>query len=107
MTEPLSPDTQAIIAAVRETKGDVHRQIGAMLDAQKQIQADVSALRDGFPDGDPDSHRRYHESIIEWRELRNQMVRSALMQAAKVGGVGAIGWVAYALWKAFLMELTK
>lgn len=107
MSEPLSPDTQAIIKAVRETKGDVERQIAVMLRAQQRLQADVTALRNGFPGGDPDSHRRYHESVIEWRELRNKMIREALVHAAKIGGIGAIGWVVYALWTALKMEVIK
>lgn len=97
---PLSDDAIAIIKAVRETTSDLEKKIATMQTQQKAILA-------GFPGGDPDSHRRYHESVIEWRELRNQMVRSALLQAAKVGGLGAIGWIAYALWQAFKMELMK
>lgn len=107
MSEPLSQDTRAIIQALRETKGDVERQIAVMITEQRKIQADVAALRDGFPDGDPDSHRRYHESIIEWRELRNRMVREALVKAAQAGAVGGLGWVAYAVWTAAKMEIMK
>ena len=103
----LSPDARAIINALRETKGDVERQISVMLTAQKQLQADVTALRNGFPDGDPDRHRRYHESVMEWRDLRNKMVREALIKAAQVGGLAGIGWVAYALWSALKMEIMK
>ncbi|WP_103035771.1 hypothetical protein [Castellaniella caeni] len=97
---PLSDDAIAIIQAVRETTSDLEAKLAGMQARQEQLFA-------GFPDGDPDSHRRYHESVIEWRELRNQMVKSALMQAAKVGGLGAIGWIAYALWTALKMEITK
>ena len=68
---------------------------------------DVAALRDGFPGGDPESHRRYHESIIEWRELRNRMVKEALIKAAQAGSIGALGWIAYAVWTAFKMEIMK
>lgn len=93
---PLSEDAIAIIKAVRE----VEERITVIQERQARIMQ-------GFPDGDPDSHRRYHESVIEWRELRNQMVKSALIQAAKVGGVGAIGWILYAAWVAFKMELMK
>lgn len=96
----LSEDAIAIIAAVRETTGDLEKQLAA-------VKARQDELFEGFPDGDPESHRRYHESIIEWRELRNKMVKEALIHAAKVGGLGAIGWVAYALWVAFKMEITK
>lgn len=71
------------------------------------LRKEVHDLRRAFPGDDPEGHRRYHESLIEWRELRNNMVRAALIQAAKLGGLGAIGWVAYALWTAFKMELRK
>lgn len=96
----LSDDAIAIIQAVRETTADLERKITAMQSRQDMIIA-------GFPGGDPDSHRRYHESVIEWRELRNRMVREALMHAAKVGGLAAIGWIGYSLWIAFKMEIMK
>lgn len=96
----LSPDTKAIIAAVRETKGDVDRKMNEVID-------EVKELRRGFPDGDPESHRRYHESIIEWRETRNRMVKEALLHAAKVGGLAGACWVLYALWVALKMELMR
>jgi hypothetical protein len=60
-----------------------------------------------FPAGDTDGHRRYHETVIEWRELRNKIVREALINAGKVGGLGAIGWLLYAIWIALKMELSK
>jgi len=96
----LSPDTRAIISALRETKGDVERKLDELI-------SEIDELRRGFPDGDPDSHRRYHESLIEWRETRNEMVKAALMHAAKVGGFTGAAWVLYALWIAFKMEITR
>lgn len=103
----LSHDTRAIITALRETKGEVDDKLAVVLDTQKQLLNDVRELRDGFPGGDPHAHRRYHESIIEWRETRNQMVKAALTHAAKVGGVAGAGWVLYALWTALKMEITR
>ncbi len=103
----VSPDTKLILRTLRETHSDTEHKIAAMLSTQQQLQADMAAMRQGFPDGDPDSHRRYHESIIEWRELRNRMVREALVKAAQAGAVGALGWVAYAVWMALKMEITK
>ncbi|TAN28853.1 MAG: hypothetical protein EPN31_07530 [Castellaniella sp.] len=97
---PLSDDAIAIIQAVRETTGGLETKLAAMKARQDE-------LFEGFPGGDPEAHRRYHESIIEWRELRNRMVKEALVHAAKVGGIGAFGWILYALWTAFKMELTK
>lgn len=96
----LSPDTRAIIEALRQTKGEVEQKMDEVI-------REVNELRDGFPNGDPDSHRRYHESVIEWRETRNQMIKAALMHAAKVGGFAGAGWVLYALWITFKMEITR
>lgn len=75
--------------------------------AQRRILDDTASLRAGFPNGDPDSHRRYHESVIEWRELRNKMVRDALTNAAKVGFLAGAGWFLYALWIVIKMEFQK
>lgn len=103
----LSAEARAIIAVVRESKEDTHKQIASVRDAQRSLKEEVQRIAKGFPDEDPDSHRRYHESVIEWRELRNKMVRDALTHAAKVGGIGAACWVAYALWTVFKMEVTR
>lgn len=92
-----SPETQAILDAIRRTRNDTD----ARLD---KLTEEVAAIRSGFPDGDPDSHRRYHESIIEWRELRNKMVREALTHAAKVGFWAAGAWILYAIWLAIKLS---
>jgi len=81
-----------------------HNENTARFDA---LQRQVEKLGKGFPGEDPEGHRRYHESVIEWRELRNKMVRDALLQAGKAGGLAALGWIAYAIWIAFRMEVTK
>lgn len=103
----LSPDTQLIINAVRESREDTNKQISAMRDAQRSLKDEVQNLARGFPDGDPDSHRRYHETVIEWRELRNRIVRDALAKAGTVGFFAGAGWVLYALWTAIKMEVMR
>lgn len=115
---PLSPDTRAIVHALyaferRSRKREetncarTSEQIDRLSETQRELQQAVREIASGFPGGDPDGHRRYHESVIEWRELRNKMVRDALAQASKVGGMAAIGWLAYAIWTAFKMEIVK
>lgn len=78
-----------------------------MRDAQVQTAAEMKRFNSAFPNGDAESHRRYHESIIEWRELRNSLVRAALEKMASAGAIGAVGWMIYALWQALRMELKK
>ncbi len=73
----------------------------------RNIQNDISAIRQAFPADDMAGHRRYHEAVIEWQTLRNRLVRESLVQAAKVGTIAAMGWVLYALWVAIKMEFSK
>lgn len=63
--------------------------------------AKTEKLLQAFPGGDCDGHRRYHESVIEWQELRNKLVREALIKAAQATTLGALGWVALAVWQSF------
>lgn len=60
-----------------------------------------------FPNKDLDGHRRYHETVIEWRELRNKIVRECLVNAAKAGSLIAAGWLLYAIFVALKMEITR
>ena len=61
----------------------------------------------GFPGGDTDGHRRYHENVIEWQELRNRVVRDALVQAGKAGVLGGLGWLAYAIWQSIKLTIKQ
>jgi hypothetical protein len=60
-----------------------------------------------FPAGDIDGHRRYHESLIEWRELRNKVIRECLIQVAKAGLIGAFGWMFWTLLVATKFEIKR
>ena len=64
-------------------------------------------LLQAFPAGDIDGHRRYHESVIEWRELRNKMVREGLIKVAQAGMLAGAGILAAVLWKAFKISITQ
>lgn len=93
--------------AERQWRQDTKKSIDAICATQVQMKDEIKALSAGFPNGDPGSHRRYHESVIEWRETRNRMIKEALAHAAKVGGVAGAAWVFYALWVALKMEITR
>lgn len=72
-----------------------------------QLEASNALLMTGFPANDVDGHRRYHESVIEWRELRNRMVREALVKAAQATAWGAAGWIALAIWQSFKLTVKQ
>ena len=62
--------------------------------------AATKKLTDAFPAGDLDGHRRYHESVIEWREQRNKIVREGLAKIVHMGFIGGTGWLLYVIWQA-------
>lgn len=64
-------------------------------------------LLSAFPAGDTDGHRRYHESVIEWRELRNKLVREALIKVAQSTALAGAGWVALAIWQSFKLTVKQ
>lgn len=90
--EPLEP-MHALLVAIREELAENTRKTDQVLKA--------------FPGGDCEGHRRYHEGVIEWQDLRNKLVREALIKVAGASGVGAFGWVAYALWKSFILTVKQ
>ena len=90
LIEKNASDFDEILKKQREESDMLHREF-------------VSA----FPARDVDGHRRYHESVIEWSELRNKMVREAMMKCAGATGVAALGWLLYAIWVTFKMEIQK
>lgn len=73
----------------------------------RRLAEEVTKIAKGFPMDDPESHRRYHESVIEWRETRNKMVKQCLIKAGEAGTLGCVGWILYSLWVAFKMEVMK
>lgn len=64
-------------------------------------------LLSAFPGEDTDGHRRYHQTVIEWRELRNKMVREAFINMAKVGSLAAAGILIAVMWKALKISITQ
>lgn len=59
----------------------------------------IAAIAAGFPDSDPDGHRRYHEAEIKRIERRADFWQKMRLELAKWGLIGFIGWAAVALWQ--------
>lgn len=59
----------------------------------------------GFPAGDPDGHRRYHEAVIRAMENRNRIVRECLVKAGSASILAGLGWLGWAVWHWFKLEV--
>jgi hypothetical protein len=97
----------ALLTEMRDNQLDMRTDVEQLSQKVSQLQAANERLLSGFPADDVDGHRRYHESVIEWRELRNKLVRDLLMKAAQATFMGALGFLALAAWKAFQISVTK
>ncbi|WP_241135411.1 hypothetical protein [Achromobacter xylosoxidans] len=98
----ISQDTKAILAALHEMQAAASRDTNARFEAmQKEMLAISAAVKTGFPGGDFDGHRRYHELVIEREEQRREFWRGLALHVAKTrsrtGGAnshdcGACAW---------------
>lgn len=78
-----------------------------MLEQMALMKATQEKITSAFPAADVDGHRRYHESVIEWRELRNRLVREALTKMVAAGTLAAAGWLVVAIWDALKVTVTR
>jgi hypothetical protein len=63
----------------------------------------ATLMKDSFPEGDPDGHRRYHEASIKAAEERAKFWAELKGSVVKWGVVGVLTFIAGAAWKAFLL----
>lgn len=93
-----------------ELQGDV-KKLGARMseiDAEiKELKGEQARILEGFPDSDPQIHRRYHDADLKWRELRNKLIHETLSRVVTTGALAGAGWLAYAIFLAIKMEVVK
>lgn len=88
----LSQDAKAILAALHEMQADARRETDAKFETlQKEMLAVSASVKTGFPDGDYDGHRRYHELLIEREEQRRQIRREVITHLIKGSTWAALG----------------
>lgn len=96
-----------LLSEVRDNQLDLMANFEALNNKVTHLEATNKRLLSGFPADDVDGHRRYHESVIEWRELRNKMVKEALAKMVQAGALAAFGWLALAIWQSFKITVAK
>jgi hypothetical protein len=66
-------------------------------------EAITSLMKEAFPDGDPDGHRRRHELELEVLKDKAEFWKKMRLALAQWGLLGFIGWIAITAWNAFLL----
>lgn len=98
---------ELLLREILDAQREMVERISQVERDSEETLARVNALMLGFPGGDMDGHRRYHEGVIEWQALRNRLVLSALEKMAGAGALAGFGWLLYAIWITVRMEVKK
>lgn len=101
----MGDDTQAILSAIEAWRQDENRDHDLkhmenqrrMDEFARELLAVSSAVKTGFPDGDFDGHRRYHELVIAREEQRSQIRREVITHLLKTSTWVALGGLAIML----------
>jgi hypothetical protein len=96
-----------LLTEMRDNQLDMRADFEQLSQRVVSVQASNELLLSGFPAKDVEGHRRYHESVIEWRELRNKMVKETLAKMMQAGAWAATAWLALAIWQAFKTTVTR
>lgn len=96
---------EQVQTSVDELRDLVNGHISGLEDQRKAIIADL--LREAFPEGDHEAHRRYHESLIRAAEDRAAFWKKMRDELAKWGLIGFTGWALWALIQAAVAAIHR
>lgn len=96
----MTPGQENLLFELRDQLVVIRREI-------EENTAKTEQIRSAFPAGDTDGHRRYHESVIEWRELRNKVVREGLIKVGQAGVLAGSMTLIGIIWKALKISITQ
>lgn len=77
----------------------------AVAKAIADLTEEVRRLRAGFPEGDAEGHRRYHEEVMDQMADRRKLRQELISHLVKTSTWAALAGVAWALWEHFLSKL--
>lgn len=89
----------ALLTEMRDNQLDMRADLEQVARKMTTLEEANERLFSGFPANDVEGHRRYHQSVIERRELVNKMLRETLVNIAKAGTLGTLGLLLAACWK--------
>ena len=101
------PGLAQLVSDLRDGQLDLKASLEQLLAENATQNAAIARLVSGFPADDIDGHRRYHESVIEARELRNKLIRATVERALSSGVLVGLGWVMVAIWQYFQLEVRR
>lgn len=77
----------------------------AVLQAIAELSEQVKHLRTtGFPEGDAEGHRRYHEEVMQAMADRRRLRQELTTHLLKTSSWAALAGVLWALWEHFIVR---
>ena len=67
----------------------------------------ISQILKGFPESDPDGHRRYHEEVLLQMSERRKFRQEIMTHLAKASAWPALLAITYAVWQWFRSQVGK
>ena len=105
----LSADAKALLVAMQAMQQQQQLRDAEQQDQRTALQREIMALsaavKTGFPDGDLDGHRRYHELLIEEALERKKMRSAIFIHVAKSSTWALILGLLAVLWIGFKKKL--
>jgi hypothetical protein len=100
--------TDDLIPALIQCLNQMHGAIQRLNDKLDQhIIQEGDLLTEAFPNADAEGHKRYHQAVIESMETRNKLIRECLVKAGSAGLLIGMGWLGYAAWAWFKLEVHR
>lgn len=99
-----SPKLIELIRTVHDNQLALSAKLDKHMKEETSELADAIArlMKEAFPEGDPDGHRRHHELVIKQAEEKAEFWQKMRLELAKWGLLGFLGWALLQLWQSFL-----
>lgn len=90
--------TQQMIHKIYERTERTDERVSNLVVSFSSYAAKQEDAISGFPDNDPDGHRRAHEAMIALAQRRARFYDMALSEATRWGMLGVLGFLAASVW---------
>ena len=99
-----SQEMLLLVQQVHESQMAMDIKLTKHMDSETHELAEAIAalMKEAFPAGDPDGHRRHHELVIKAAEEKAEFWLKLRTALAQYGLLGFAGWAFWVLWAAFL-----
>jgi hypothetical protein len=98
---------QQLIHKIYESTNSTEQRVTNLMISFSSYSAKQDLIANGFPNSDPEGHRKAHELFIKHAEAKAVFWGKMRDEAAKYGILGVLGFILMAVWIAIKNEVHK